>query len=159
LWSIRSTGSDNQTTLLATIGLGNRYGYYSDAPKITFVAKLPNGKWLFTANDGTHGRELWVTNGTAAGTLMLSDIYLGNSSGIATIFEYKVRGNLLYFAANDGISGEELWVTNGTAAATLKAKDFRTGSGGADIKLFGINGRLHVIANDGSGVKIWKKND
>ncbi len=159
LWSTRSTGSDNQTTLLATIGLGNRYSYHSDAPKITFVAQLPNGKWLFTANDGTHGKELWVTNGTAAGTLMLRDIYAGNSSGIATNFEYKVIGNLLYFAANDGINGEELWVTNGTAAATLKAKDFRTGSGGSNLKLFSINGKLHLFANDGSGVKIWKKNN
>ncbi len=158
LWSTRSTGSDNQT-LLATIGLSNRYHYHSDSPKITFVAQLPNGKWLFTANDGTHGKELWVTNGTAAGTLMLRDIYAGNSSGIATNFEYKVIGNLLYFAANDGINGEELWVTNGTAAATLKAKDFRTGSGGSNPKLFSINGKLHLFANDGSGVKIWKKNN
>lgn len=157
LWSTRQSTNDNGTitnTLLATIGSTNSYNI-----DIAFIAQLPNGKLLFTANDGTHGKELWVTNGTAAGTLILRDIYAGNSSGIATNFEYKVIGNLLYFAANDGINGEELWVTNGTAAATLKAKDFRTGSSGADLKLFSINGKLHLFANDGSGVKIWKKND
>ena len=157
LWSTRQSTNDNGTitnTLLATIGSTNSYNI-----DITFIAQLPNGKWLFTANDGTHGKELWVTNGTAAGTLILRDIYAGNSSGIATNFEYKVIGNLLYFAANDGLTGEELWVTNGTAAATLKAKDFRTGSGGSNLKLFSINGKLHLFANDGSGVKIWKKND
>jgi ELWxxDGT repeat protein len=33
-----------------------------------------NGKLLFTANDGTHGEEIWFTDGTEAGTDMLVDL-------------------------------------------------------------------------------------
>jgi ELWxxDGT repeat protein len=33
-----------------------------------------NGTMFFRADDGVHGRELWKSNGTAAGTMMLKDI-------------------------------------------------------------------------------------
>src|SRR5690349_14430226 len=32
-----------------------------------------NGTLLFTVNDGVHGRELWKSDGTAAGTAMVKD--------------------------------------------------------------------------------------
>ncbi len=32
---------------------------------------------LFFATDSTHGRELWVTDGTAAGTTLVKDIQSG----------------------------------------------------------------------------------
>ena len=32
---------------------------------------------FFTADDGTNGRELWISDGTTAGTVMLKDINPG----------------------------------------------------------------------------------
>ncbi|MEC8543774.1 MAG: ELWxxDGT repeat protein, partial [SAR324 cluster bacterium] len=150
LWSTNQTANDNGTmgdTLLATIG---------SYPNISFQSQLPSGKWFFTADDGTTGRELWVTDGTPAGTMLLKDIYPGTTSGLNN-FQSRVVGNLLYFVADDGFSGAELWVSNGTRAGTLKAKEFRTGMAGSDPKFHSLNGDLYVFANDGSGVKLYKK--
>ncbi len=36
---------------------------------------------VFTADDGTHGRERWITDGTASGTILLADIQPGPASG------------------------------------------------------------------------------
>ena len=38
---------------------------------------MSGGKLFFADSDDTHGRELWVSDGTAAGTTMVKDIWAG----------------------------------------------------------------------------------
>jgi ELWxxDGT repeat protein len=79
---------------------------------------------LFTANDGSHGRELWRTDGTPSGTRMVKDIWRGadgSNPGSLTVFRGRV-----YFAADDGVRGTELWRTDGTSAGTRLVKDINT---------------------------------
>src|SRR5271155_527374 len=58
-----------------------------------------NGEMFFVGYDSTHGDQLWESNGTAAGTIRLSD---GNDvhGGIHPT-DLTVVGNTLYFAADD----------------------------------------------------------
>ncbi len=125
-----------------------------------FLAQTPNGKQFFTARDSEnqYGYELWVTDGTPSGTMMLADIYSGYGSGVSSP-QARVVGNLLYFTANDGVSGEELWVSNGTPAGTLQVRDLRPGASSSGIKFFSLDGQLYFFANDGGGVKVYKKED
>ncbi|MGQ9589132.1 MAG: ELWxxDGT repeat protein [Planctomycetota bacterium] len=62
---------------------------------------------FFAADDGEHGRELWVTDGTEPGTRLVADIRPGAEGSWPEIL--APAGNLLYFAANDGEHGLELW--------------------------------------------------
>ena len=65
------------------------------------------GLVYFRADDGTSGRELWVSDGTADGTRLVEDIWPGPGDSFPT--ELAEIGGLLYFQADDGVSGRELW--------------------------------------------------
>jgi ELWxxDGT repeat protein len=77
-----------------------------------------NGTLFFSAADGSHGFELWKSNGTAAGTVMVKDINTKPLVGTGNYGSYpafltNVNG-VLFFSANDGTHGNELWRSNGT---------------------------------------------
>ena len=86
------------------------------------------GLVCFTATDGDHGRELWVTDGTTDGTRLVKDIRPG-SAGSAPKALTRV-GSRLFFTADDGVHGRELWVSDGTAAGTRLVKDLTSGPRG-----------------------------
>ncbi len=59
-----------------------------------------NGTVYYSAFDPRYGREVWKSNGTAAGTVLLKDIIPGTTGSGPT--DLAVVGNTLYFAAEDG---------------------------------------------------------
>jgi len=65
-----------------------------------------SGKAFFTANDGTHGPELWTSDGTHDGTQLVLDVQSG--FGGSEPAWLTPAGGTLYFAANDGVTGLEL---------------------------------------------------
>src|SRR4051812_40360729 len=80
----------------------------------------------FTAGEGVHGSELWKSDGTAAGTALVKDIYAG--SGSSSPNNLTNFNGALYFAADDGVHGTELWKSDGTAAGTTLVKDIFPGT-------------------------------
>src|SRR5262245_10276153 len=111
---------------------------------------------FFAARDNNHGRELWKTDGTAAGTALVKDINPGRGSSYP---EYLTNFNgTLFFVANDGSNGTELWKSDGTAAGTVLVKDIRPGRGGSyPFNLTVVGSTLFFTANDGvNGAELWK---
>jgi ELWxxDGT repeat protein len=110
----------------------------------------------FSANDGTNGEELWKSDGTESGTVMVKDIRAGSSSGPEKL---TATGNTLYFAATtDGI-GTELWKSDGTDSGTVLVADINVGgSNGDPTNLRAVENTLYFSANTESGRELWKSN-
>lgn len=95
--------------------------------------KIFNNRLYFTAFSSASGVEIWSTDGTAAGTTLLKDIFPGTSNAFNNQLydpHFTEFDNKLFFVANDGVHGYELWSTDGTAAGTTLFKDIRTNEGG-----------------------------
>ncbi len=75
----------------------------------------------FVADNGINGDELWISDGTATGTVMVKDIFPGLQSSFPN--SLTVMNGLVYFRANNGAHGVELWRSDGTAAGTTMVKD------------------------------------
>ena len=113
------------------------------------------GRVFFISNDGIHGDELWVTDGTEAGTFMVKDINPG--MGTSRPGYFSRFGDKLLFVADDGVTGSEVWVTDGTEAGTRLVKDIRAGSFGAAVKYPVVFGdQVYFHANNGlEGFELW----
>jgi len=114
-----------------------------------------NGTLFFSASDGTNGTELWKSNGTEAGTVLVKDIYYPGGSS-SPVYLTDVNG-VLFFRANDGTNGIELWKSDGTEDGTVLVKDIYPGaSGSSPLFLTDANGTLFFSANDGThGAELW----
>src|SRR5215472_9379010 len=86
---------------------------------------------LFAARDAVYGNELWVTDGTTAGTSMLLDINPGYASSNPSDIVSLGNGKAL-FSASNGTTGYELWITDGTAAGTYMVKDINPTAGAVE---------------------------
>jgi len=152
----RATIESLETRALLTVNLVaniNSLTSFSSTPSnFTEV----NGAVFFTAAIDQYGLELWKTDGTPGGTVLVKDIISGSTGSRPDILT-NVNGTL-YFRANDGVNGYELWKSDGTTAGTVVVKDIKSGSGhGYPRNLTNVNGTLYFSADDGvNGVELWK---
>lgn len=152
-----------------TVTISNPAGYtISGSPKTAVVYRA--GYMLFAANDADHGRELWKTDGTPEGTVLVMDIWEGpevEGEGAFSVVR-KVKGRPIpldmtgssnpdnftwfngayFFTADDG-NGMQLWMSDGTAAGTVKVS---SNTGWSELSgLMNIDDALYFTIRKSSG--------
>jgi ELWxxDGT repeat protein len=160
LW--RSDGTPGGTYLLKDIdpgvfeGLGGQAqgsdpsGFVNYQGRVYFAA-TDQAAQTFAGTQGT-GRELWMTDGTTAGTRLVRNIDTNripaqttDSSSPADLLVFQDR---LWFSASDGKTGRELWVSDGTEAGTTQFADLYPGRFGISPTRLRVAGNLLYFVAD-----------
>jgi ELWxxDGT repeat protein len=154
LW--KSDGTEAGTVIVKNINPVERVSRL-DFPSPTNLTAF-NDLLYFNANDGPggHGTELWKSDGTEAGTVLVKDIWPGvNPVSVpfsSTPTFLTVSGGVLYFTAFDDVGHNGLWKSDGTEAGTVFVKEVLAPNG-----LTAANDILYFINNDRvHGAELWK---
>ncbi len=150
LW--KSDGTTIGTSMVANID--------TTAPSIPNIGSNPaflctyNNAVYFSAFRTVDGRELWKTDGTAAGTELVKDIAAGDGAPSGLI----VHNGTLYFSAYHPNDNYTLYKSNGTTAGTSVV--FAPASGGpttnSDATFHIFKGKLFFEATSSDGFyRIW----
>lgn len=134
-------------------------GVGDDGPHGSFphYLTLSDDALIFVADDGVHGRELWRSDGTPEGTVLIEDIRPGEQSSYPEYWVTPFRDQY-YFSADDGIHGNELWRTDGVSAELVA--DINPGGGnGYPNEFTSFDGWLYFSADDSVyGSELWRTN-
>ncbi|CAN5655402.1 hypothetical protein BH10BAC3_BH10BAC3_04520 [soil metagenome] len=111
-----SNGAADNTQIVKTFAPGENINSF-----LKFGSNL-----YFVKTDNVYGTELWKTNGTETGTVLVKDINAG--AGSSTPDYLTVCSGKLLFQAADYIIGSELWQSDLTSGGTSLLKDINVTS-------------------------------
>lgn len=108
---------------------------------------------FFSAADPAHGQELWVSDGTPAGTRLLKDLLPGPGGSLPSRLT-TLNDTLIFTARASGGAGESLWRSDGTPAGTLELVPAERLSSIAQLTVVG--NAVYFIADDFvHGLELW----
>jgi ELWxxDGT repeat protein len=150
LW--KTDGTEAGTVMVKDINPGADFGI----PSGSFQFIQLNNILYFAAMTAGYDCELWKSDGTEAGTVLVKDINPGINSSCPRHF-VNINGEL-FFTTDDGVHGDELWNSDGTEAGTVLVKDINLGfTPSMPYHFVNVNGELFFTANDGThGDELWK---
>lgn len=151
LWTSDGTAAGTRLVKDVRPGPYNSMSGSSDNPLVVAGNSL-----YFRAWDGLTGDELWKSDGTAAGTVLVKDLVPG-VNGCYPI-ELTAHNGKVYFGADDQVLGIELYVSDGTVAGTRLVRDINPGpynSNPSDMQGMGPN-MYFKARTPASGRELWK---
>lgn len=122
-----------------------------------------DNKLFFSASSGNstaQNQELWVSDGTTAGTQIFKEINVSTQKG-SSPSHLKVINDKLYLVANDGINGNEVWISNGQSNGTTLLKNINIAAADAitnfspSFTLFENEVYFTALSLE-NGIELWK---
>ena len=139
----------DETTGALTV-LGSAFSF-----DLSHFTLLGDERVVFTRTDPVEGGQLWITDGTVAGTQMLLDPNPGIRNH--AILEVKAHNDLIVFTVRNGGRGfaADLWVSDGTVAGTHKLIDLDPTALDEVDRLVISGDTLFVRATDGTAQRLF----
>ena len=139
----RSDGTIPGTRLVADIDTQSNGSFPQDLVAV--------GNLLYFTVQGSAGRELWVSDGLATGTVPVLD---GNGQRVTNVRSATALGSSLMFSGSSE-GGDELWRATGSAASLVR--DIVPGVVGSSPGSLTVLGSLvYFVADDGvHGQELW----
>jgi gliding motility-associated-like protein len=152
LW--KSDGTEAGTQMVKDIKL--EFSLSGNDASPTNLMSIGN-KLIFAASSIEYGLELWVSDGTEAGTTLLKDINPGTSGlfRVGANTDIAILNNELYFKLQLSSGKDQLWKTDGTPSGTVLISDFV----GVSTTLSGFltfNNEVYFGVVQGSNFKLYK---
>jgi ELWxxDGT repeat protein len=122
--------------------------------------RVRGGRFVFTATEPSSGEEIWGSDGTAAGTRLLTDSSPGPAgSGVAILGTWSGAALFTTFVETSTSYGEsQIWRTDGTPEGTVPLRG--TGDGAAPLQASGdsavLGGFLYFMACSKAQCGIWR---
>jgi ELWxxDGT repeat protein len=161
-----SDGTPAGTTFVKALGTPTDTGAGGPGPVGPPIATptVAGTRLFFTTGSSgplAAGNELWVSDGTAAGTTTLADINPGNAPlYFGATAPFAAINGALFFANDDPAHGMELWRSDGTAAGTGLFLDINPGTASSFPGNFAVvNNTLYFSATTAVGSSaLWSSN-
>ncbi len=136
--------------------------------KAPYILSQLGSKVIFYGNDDAHGSELWISDGTMAGTHLLKDIVTGRESSMTanSYSEFVILNDKAYFNVTDDTGKLNIWRTDGTEAGTelfqaIGVSSIPVGTNARYVSTLKVLGNslyylLTFIRSSGSEQQLWK---
>ena len=112
------------------------------------------GSVLFAASDTVNGYELWTTDLSPGGTVLLKELSPGKADGFPN--KFSVVGSRAFFDAGDGVHGRELWSTDGSPGGTIHGDLYAGPVGSNPSRVVSMSNKVYFSATEtSSGREIW----
>jgi ELWxxDGT repeat protein len=118
LWSTRGTPAT--TARVVDLCPGSCSAFADPFPYGPSLA-VAGGQVFMLASDGVHGTDLWVSDGTAAGTRRVLDLDFGGPGDVGRL---RPEGDEVFFYQRDAAGTVTLWGSDGTPEGTRRLTDF-----------------------------------
>lgn len=112
---------------------------------------------FMTMTDGVNGMEWWKSDGTDAGTVMVSNIGPGDADGSFDPKYGLLPRDYIVFSAHNGVDGTQLFKSDGTDAGTTMVKKINPTNSADPHNFIEFGDAVYFVASNGvDGDELWK---